>query len=152
MGQFSWLDCKTKEQVFDNEIRDVFALVPKEFADKYGEGGHIKEVCYDGYGRFGGYDIYDLIADWNREFIPIMLMYNEKGKWVNGLSENEIEVLKAFYEGKEISCPKRHIGISMACYDSDNRKLFYPIKITYNKYATYEYCEPSLSDPNQGWR
>lgn len=151
MGQFSWLDCKTKEQIFDDEIRDVFVLVPKEFSDKYGEGGHIKEVCYDGYGRFGGYDIYDLIADWNREFIPIMLMYNEKGKWTDRLSEDEIKDLKAFYEGKEISCPKRHIGISMACYDSDNRKLFYPIKITYNKHATYEYCEPSLSDPNQGW-
>ena len=151
MGQFSWLDCRTREQIVDNKKRDVYVLVPKEFEDKYGEDGRIKEICYDGYGRFGGYDIYDLIPEWNKEFIPIMLAYAEKGRWTCGLSKDDIQNLKAFYEGKEITCPKRYLGILMACYDDDNRKLFYPIKITHNKYVTYEGCEPSLRDPNQGW-
>ena len=62
MGQFSWLDCKTKQQIIDDKRKDVFVLVPKEFG-----GGHIKETCYDGYGHFGGYDIFDLVADWNRK-------------------------------------------------------------------------------------
>lgn len=60
MGQFSWLDCKTGEQVLDNVERDVYLLVPKEFG-----GGHIEEHLYDGYGRFGGRDAYGLVAQWN---------------------------------------------------------------------------------------
>lgn len=60
MGQFSWLDCKTGEQVLDNVERDVYLLVPDEFG-----GGHIEEHCYDGYGRFGGRDAYALVAQWN---------------------------------------------------------------------------------------
>ena len=64
MGQFSWLDCVTKKQIVDNRWRDVYVLVPKEFG-----GGHIVEHCYDGYGNFGGHDIYDLVADWNREYL-----------------------------------------------------------------------------------
>ena len=60
MGQFSWLDCKTGEQVLDDLVRDVYLLVPKEFG-----GGHIHETCYDGYGRFGGHDAYALVAQWN---------------------------------------------------------------------------------------
>ena len=31
MGQFSWITCDTKEQVVNNEIKDVYVLVPKEF-------------------------------------------------------------------------------------------------------------------------
>ena len=64
MGQFSWLDCITKEQIIDDKTRDVYVLIPKEFG-----GGHIKETCYDGYGNFGGYDIYDLVATWNRKIL-----------------------------------------------------------------------------------
>lgn len=64
MGQFSWLDCITKKQIVDNRWKKVYVLVPKLFG-----GGHIEEACYDGYGNFGGHDIYDLVADWNREYI-----------------------------------------------------------------------------------
>lgn len=69
MGQFSWLDCKTEEQVLDNVCRDVYVLVPKEFG-----GGHIKETCYDGYGNFGGHDIYDLVAEWNRKQLSHLML------------------------------------------------------------------------------
>ena len=61
MGQFSWLDCKTGEQVLDNVERDVYLLVPKDFG-----GGHIVEHLYDGYGRFGRRDVYGLVAQWNK--------------------------------------------------------------------------------------
>ena len=57
MGQFSWLDCKTGEQILDNVARDVYLLLPN--------GGHIRETCYDGYGNFGGRDAYALLATWN---------------------------------------------------------------------------------------
>lgn len=60
MGQFSWLDCKSGKQIIDNQFKDVFLLVPERFG-----GGHITEHCYDGYGHFGGEDVYALLARWN---------------------------------------------------------------------------------------
>ena len=152
MGQFSWLDCVTGEQIIDDKIKDVYVLVPKEFRKKYGK--RIKEYCYDGYGNFGGYDIYDLVADWNREYISkhpehetIDSIVCDK-EWYDeytDLSKSREEV------EEELNEEWREIGIDLACYDEDNAKLKYPIKITYNADAVYEECEPSLGDPNQGW-
>ncbi len=117
MGQFSWLDCKTGEQVLNDVIRDVYVLVPKQFG-----GGHIQEGCYDGYGMFGGRDIYALVAEWN---VP-----------ENCVGDDEID---------------RYVGIDIACYDEQNASLKFPIKITHDPQAVYEWCAPSRSDPNQGW-
>lgn len=117
MGQFSWLDCKTREQVLDDVERDVFVLIPQKFG-----GGHLKETCYDGYGHFGGHDVYALVAGWN---MPEAITGNDK--------------------------EDRVLGIEIACYDKDNRALKYPIKITHDPFAIYEDCEPSDGDPDQGW-
>lgn len=142
MGQFSWLDCISGEQVLDDVSRDVYLLIPKEFG-----GGHIKETCYDGYGRFGGYDVYELVADWNKSFIHTVL--NElKPYWTASLDETN---LLNFAKGEPIDTEKRIIGIDLACYDEDNARLRYPIKITHDPNAVYEQCSPSPSDPNQGW-
>lgn len=138
MGQFSWLDCKTGEQVLDDVRRDVYVLVPQEFG-----GGHIKETFYDGYGRFGGHDIYDLVVDWNREYLEEYCKDKHfKCDWLQKQSS-----VKEAFEKLE----KRDIGISIACYDEDNMRLKYPIKITHDVNAVYEDCLPSMSDPNQGW-
>lgn len=88
---------------------------------KFG-GGHILETCYDGYGRFCYQDVYALVAEWN---CP---------KRCNGETEHD-----------------RIIGIEIACYDEDNAKLKYPIKITHDSTAIYEDCEYSPADPAQGW-
>ncbi len=138
MGQFSWLDCKTGEQVLDDVERDVYVLVPKEFG-----GGHIKEWCYDGYGRFGGHDIYDLVVDWNREYLE---EYRKNDTFKCDWLQKYNSVEEAFE-----NMHKRDIGISIACYDEDNAKLRYPIKITHDPNAIYERCVHSKSDPNQGW-
>ena len=138
MGQFSWLDCKTEEQIVDDKVRDVYVLVPKEFG-----GGHIKETCYDGYGRFGGHDIYDLVVDWNREHLEEYRHDRTfKCLWLQGCDSVE-EALAKF--------EKRTIGISIACYDEDNARIKYPIKITHDANAVYEDCTWSKSDPDQGW-
>jgi hypothetical protein len=138
MGQFSWLDCKTQEQVLDDVRRDVYVLVPKEFG-----GGHIKETCYDGYGRFGGYDIYDLVVDWNMKHLE---EYRNDKSFKCDWLQKQSSVEEAF---KKLE--KRDIGISIACYDEDNARLKYPIKITHDPNAVYEECSLSLGDPNQGW-
>ena len=172
MGQFSWLDCITGEQIIDNKERDVYILIPKEFG-----GGHIVEHCYDGYGNFGGCDIYDLIATWNREilskkpnyFFPYAIQraqwISEKYNWKSDYSEKiDIQIRnKNWYEAysnldltedevcEQCDVDWRWIGIELACYDEDNAALPYPIKITYDANAIYEYCAPSNADPNQGW-
>ena len=166
MGQFSWLDCVPGEQIIDNKRKSVYVLVPKEFG-----GGHIREGVYDGYGHFGGYDIYDLVAEWNKaELSHRMLQAPNPKEWgtvdvdryrlavkrhlrtvdmlldfKNGTSAEDME---AKYGGDW----KRLIGIYIACYDEQNEALPFPIKITYDATAVYEDCEFSPSDPNQGWR
>lgn len=157
MGQFSWLDCKTKQQIIDDKRKDVFVLVPKEFG-----GGHIKETCYDGYGHFGGYDIFDLVADWNRKDLSensnfIFPYSNEQIKnkdWYEFYANPNLtkeEVVEKTKEKSNRFFEWRYIGIALSCYDEDNEALPFPIKITYDEHACYELCLPSKSDPNQGW-
>lgn len=141
MGQFSWLDCKTGEQIVDDKRRNVYVLVPSEFRDKYGE--RILETRYDGYGDFGGYDIYDLVVDWNEKYLD---EYRKDKTFICDWLQSYDSVEEAFAKME-----KRDIGISIACYDEDNAKLRYPIKITHDERAVYEWCPPSKSDPNQGW-
>jgi len=150
MGQFSWIYSDTNKQVIDNKRADTYLLVPKPFQKKYGKA--IYESCYDGYGRFGryDYDIYDLIPEWNKEMIPEIIRRIKDGNWKCSTSENDVTNLQAYYDGKEIDCELRWLGIVMACYDEDNAALEYPIKIT-TREMEYEDVEPSLSDPNQGW-
>ena len=144
MGQFSWLDCKTEEQVLDNVRRDVYVLVPREFG-----GGHIKEECYDGTGRFGGHDIYDLVVDWNSKHLSAF--FDNLDSWTCSVSEADIANMRRVSSGEETECEKRWLGIVLACYDDDNARLRYPIKITHDPDAVYERCGISKSDPNQGW-
>ena len=169
MGQFSWLDCVDDQQILDNVARTSYVLVPKEFG-----GGHIAERCYDGYGHFGGYDIYDLVADWNKSFIdpydfesealhvPVQEDYAEERYYDSAVTryDKAMQRLIDFCSGKYSDSQmkqkygndfKRLIGIDIACYDEDNAQLQYPIKITYDANAVYEQCDASLSDPNQGW-
>lgn len=147
MGQFSWKYSDTKKQLVNGKRADTYLLVPPEFQEKYGKA--IYEPCYNGYGRFGGYDIYELIALWNKEMIPEIIEKIRLGEWRCG-SEQDIPNLQDFYEDAEIDCELRWIGIVMACYDEDNRRLKYPIKIT-TKVMEYDEVKPSLSDPRQGW-
>ena len=68
MGQFSWLYADTYEQVVDGKYADTYLLVPKPFQEQFGKA--IYEDCYDGYGHFGSYDVYELVALWNRDNLP----------------------------------------------------------------------------------
>lgn len=111
MGQFSWIYSDTNKQVIDNKRADSYLLVPKAFQQKYGKS--IYERCYDGYGHFGGHDVYELVAEWNREFLSRDMLRDEP-KLENyggmypfekenlrkmGVSEEEIE--KKDFEQKE---------------------------------------------------
>ncbi len=54
------------------------------------DGTVIREPAYDGYGTFGGHDVYDLVANWNRKYLsehPDFLIVQhgkilgDDGKW-----------------------------------------------------------------------
>lgn len=68
MGQFSWIYSDTHKQLLDDVKADAYLLVPKPFQEKYGKA--IYEPYYDGYGHFGSYDVFDLVALWNRDNLP----------------------------------------------------------------------------------
>ena len=148
MGQFSWIYSDTGEQVLDGKRADTFLLVPEPFQAKYGRV--IYESCYDGYGMFGAFDVYDLIPEWNREMIPEIVRRIKNHTWGCKADKKELKNLMAYYNGEEIDCKLRHLGIIMACYDEDNFALEYPIKIT-TKTMNYADVDPSQGDPNQGW-
>ena len=149
MGQFSWIYSDTKKQVLDDKYANTYLLVPKPFQNKYGKA--IYESCYDGYGRFGEYDVYDLIPEWNKEMIPEVIRRIKNGNWYCSANENDIANLQNYYEDKPITCELRWLGIILACYDRDNFALEYPIKIT-SREMEYEMAMPSETDPNQGWK
>lgn len=148
MGQFSFLYANTdnKKAMLDDVVADSYLLVPPPFQSKYGKA--IKETCYDGYGNFGKYDVYDLIIEWNKDFIP-MIIKQRNGKVADG-KDMYINDLMNYYEGKEISVPLRYLGIDIACYDEDNESLPFPIKIT-SVPCEYDSVGASEGDPNQGW-
>ena len=97
MGFFSWLDCKTSRSVKCGMYKKVYVLVPEKFHDKFGV--RVGESCYDGYGHFGSYDIYELVAFMNREYLSEdMLEEAPKLSDYLGLWDFEKEKLKK--EGK----------------------------------------------------
>lgn len=167
MGQFSWLDCQNENRaIIDNVYENSYVLVPKEYG-----GGNIKEECYDGYGRFGEYDIYDLVAAWNKDYVTIHnIRKPQREEW--GKSREDQKYFKYALKEYETRCQRlldfqnltteemnqkysknwlREIGIDIACGDRQNTRLKFPIKITHDPNAVYEKCQPSKKDPNQGW-
>lgn len=152
MGQYSWLDCNTNEVILDNLSKKVFMLVPEEFG-----GGHLETDYYDGYGHIGK-DVYAEVARWNRKWVsehPELKLYSLGGKEIQtaywyedyanlSLSEREVE-------DRHKNLEWRWIGIELACYDADNIRLKYPLKITYDQDAVFEKSNWSLGDPGQGW-
>lgn len=86
------------------------------------DGTKLTEQNYEGYGIFSGKDIYQLVAQWNRP------------EECNGDVDHD-----------------RGIGIDIACYDSDNEKLKYPIKIVRDSKLKYDDIGCSNSCPDQGF-
>ena len=183
MGFFSWTFCDagpirhrdgmlspTKKQrlMIGSE---AYLLVPERFADP---SGPIYEWRYNGYGNFGGHDIYELVADWNREWLSVhpewvrqsdiaqakempVVAVHPVGEmsWFPffsdlSLSRREVEEKWREAGGSRWGYEYRLIGIAIACCDEDNAALPFPIKVAGSPDSVYEDCPPSLSDPGQG--
>ena len=81
MGCFSWCYCDTgkirmshgeakprrdQRLVGYSQDHPASVLFPKEFG---GKGAQIDIDVYPDYGHFGGRDIFELVANWNREWV-----------------------------------------------------------------------------------
>ena len=162
MGCFTWTDAARKPRM----RKDGSDFMER---DKVGydcwckavcpDGTEIEEPSYEGYGMFGGHDIYDLVVDWNRKKMKDIRMddngsyFDAEAKKIKelvekGLSDDEItEEMKKLHEAGKIMPYavnewKRILGIHIACLY--NAKLPYPIKITRSKKKmAYEDLVPS---------
>ena len=143
MGSFSWYNADKQNNIIYGDT--VKMLIPKEFG-----GGYILGI-YEDYGDINEngiiHDIYELVALWNNK-----KLYNtvKKMDYTNPSrkpSDNDIN------SKKNVTHFVRNYGIAIACYDEDNAKCKYPIKIVSEKSnLTYEECENiSLSDEAQGF-
>ena len=171
MGCFSYITADTERSI---SIRysvsgtfPVAVLIPEEFG-----GGAIIENYYEGYGEFGGYDIFEMIATWNRKYLttdnlekPVREDYSEGeegenyykravGNYLfycdlisdfkNGMTERML----AKKYGDEW---KRDLGIAVASYDEQMGKLNYPLKIVEDFSLKYKDVEVfSKRCPYQG--
>ena len=162
MGYFTWTDAKkyfTKSEISGISYKDKIKY------DKYAkivcpDDSEIIEPCYEGYGRFDGKDVHELVVDWNKEHLEEIFSGFSEDKWGYNLKSLAIayqnddfdtinsEIKRLIDSGKE---PfwfskewKRSIGIAISCYD--NEKLPFPIKITSLKtHKKYNELFPSIS-------
>lgn len=122
----------------------------------------IKEYCYEGYGKFDGKDIYELVADWNKEHLTDIpnipgfqaLAYDPETnmrllKLLKAFSEDNTEELQTVIDDIAQYMPliktdwKKFIGIFIAC--KNNHLLPYPIKIVDSKRPVrYDQLPPSI--------
>lgn len=169
MGCFSWMFADKANKKALNIGESAYLLYP--------DGSSIHEPCYEGYGRFDGRDVYDLVVDWNIVDIhpdlpkPPYHQGDAPEYWdlwekavINvlrapGLSDelkNKIiaDVMDAAIKDGS-AAPylrsewKRHIGIHLACSDFQNSRLRYPIKIV-TQPTPYKSVPASGADRNQG--
>lgn len=148
---YSWYASDTQKPVSSS----AYVLIPQKFG-----GGYIEEHNYKGDGIFGGQNIYELVADWNKDALSekndkIWLKPNEKsfaqtveGKQAYSIAckvyrqktrawrsfkSQTVKQMKNLY-GENY---KANLGLDIACYDEQNEILPFPIKIT-EKPALYE--------------
>lgn len=169
MGYFTWTDAKVKTPRLtkwgdywpSQKIGyDCFCKVVCP------DDTEIIENCYNGYGSFGGHDIYELVVDWNREDLPRLFSEIVKdhdfgcslkpvAELYSNLKVTDAEVddfcKKLFDSGKQSELFfakewKRNIGIAIGCSEKRAKLLKYPIKITTLKeHRSYNSLYPSYN-------
>lgn len=162
MGSFSWLLSDTKRALKYGS--DAYLPFPQD-QGAFGlmPGTVLYEDFYDCQGSFSGYDVYDLVAMWNREYLSghpdyIVPDRNKKVseyswyKYYSDLSMDDKSITQMMRACEHHRCFSfRYIGIDIACGNRNNKKLPYPIKICkLRENACYEELAYSKDDPLQG--
>ncbi len=161
MGCFSWMFADTNNEKALCIGHPGYLVRP--------DGSFFLERCYDGYGRFGSQDVFDLVADWNREFLSrnpdyIVPQHGTTVQADGSYKEAECKPVSSFewypaYSDLSLNRQEvvkrsgiseyRIIGIELACYNDQNEKLPFPIKVCESPCGYYS-LPASKDDPNQG--
>lgn len=160
MGCFSWMfaDTNNTKNLLIN--RSGYVACP--------DGSFIEVDIYGGYGCFDGHDVYELVVDWNRDFLKEIINKREnnpgKATREDFITDEFVDlVMKSDEKAQEYINAhikpesylrtdwKRNLGIYLACYDEDNATLPFPIKITEKTKIPYNELPPSDGDENQGF-
>lgn len=154
MGCFSWMFSDTDNQYPLLIGNPGYIACP--------DGQFIFEPSYGGYGIFSKHDIYDLVVDWNRPHIEVLLKAKKTSifNWPDCLikailisDERAQQVINDLYLPGSFMRKewKRNLGIEIACNDEDNFLLPCPIKIVLSpSFYKYSALPPSKSDEGQG--
>ena len=127
-GQFSWMTQDTGEQIGSQDENTIPVYM---FDDK---GKYYYEKNYDGYGKFGGKDYYDLVAE------------------MNGYTADDAEEFGGMFNDL------RGIGIKLAFGEletkNENGDILFPALVTRPNefdYKTHDFTQEPKNDPNQSW-
>lgn len=168
MGYFTWTLANRKLEL------DRFGEPLTKCKLRYGQFGAIlcpdntiiQEPHYDGYGRFNGKDVYELVVDWNRPHLKEIrhnpdikqrpIMNDRLFELYDAYAEQDQEKLDAIIAAIKRDNPekssytsereyKRTFGIYIACGEN-NYHIPYPIKIINTKrHLKYADLPPSIS-------
>lgn len=163
MGFFSWKFCNKNGRLKIG--KSAYLLMP--------DGNHIYECGYDGYGHFGAYDVFEVMAEQNLEYLKgcdDLENYVEKPDNIScyGSAESyeravrrhnyKVSCLKDFVSGKSVHYMKekydrdwlREIGIDLYFGpDEYKNRLPFRIKVA-SKAVPYDSVGPSSDDDKQG--
>lgn len=155
MGCFSWMyadKLNTKPLLIGNS---AYVITP--------DGSNLYESSYSGYGNFAGRDIYELAVEWNRPHL-VQIFKDRNISFLNfsaiefaeaiSQNDNQADIFLAKHlsvENRYLKEWKREVGILIACYDTDNASLPFPIKIALSEDFSYFELPASKSDPGQGF-
>lgn len=116
------------------------------------DGTSVPEPYYDGYGEFGGKDVFELLADWNKSAIPRLAASGAMDDaWMDSAvrpialawaSDDQAALRNAVHDAEGSVCFvrddwKRTIGIWL---NSVPGKIPFPIKIVSTRRKKYDYA------------
>ena len=160
MGCFTW----TLANRTPKKVRGRYAAQCILRYDSYGaivcpDDTIISEPHYEGYGVFDGKDVYDLVVDWNKDYLteipklPGLKSWHDKQEMLalmQAYQKGDQEALKKAIKVAAVEEPamwtewKRFVGIYIACVN--NELLPYPIKIVNCKRPKpYDQLRPSIA-------
>lgn len=162
MGYFTWTLANKRLQYCRNGDFSAKCKLPYDgFACVVcPDDSTITEICYEGYGMFDGHDIYELVVDWNKDYLEQIFddlaerNKDREGYWGEELRDlaiayqhddtEKIKQILAIHADEYDFLWKRSIGIAIAC--SNNENIPYPIKITDNvRPKPYAELPPSIN-------
>lgn len=159
MGFFSFMFADTNNTEALKIGKPAYVVLPN--------GGLLHTARYDGYGNFDSHNIFELVVDWNKEFLseknlvkPCEEDYDEAIYFNAAMRHYEYSCsrLNDFLSGKKEDEMielydrdwKMDIGIDIAGDDEQNEALIYPIKICKEVPADAALLPASKDNPMQG--